>query len=342
MAKIPATMQAIVQEVYGGPEVLRIDTVPTPTPSPRDLLVRVRATAINPVDAKVRSGGPAGSPVTHSPQIVGWDAAGIVAAVGDQVQRFAVGEEVFFAGDVTRPGSYAQFVAVDERLVGHKPTSLSFEEAAAVPLTALTAWEGLIETLGAQQPSNEFRRSILIVGGAGGVGSIAMQIAKRVCNLHVIATASRPESHDTCLRLGADAVIDHTNDFAVQLHNLGHSGVDYIFTTAPLTNFQQLVASLNPLGKICAILGGEVTKQLDVSGLYPIRGSLAFELMLTRPRLGWQMEKQGQILDQVCDLLDTGVLVSTMNRVLPWTEAQAAHGQIETGHTIGKIVMTVV
>lgn len=341
MSDVPSTMWAIVQDVYGGPEVLRLETTPTPSPGPRDLLVRVYATAVNPVDAKVRGGGPAGSPVAHPPQIVGWDAAGVVVAVGAEVQRFAVGEEVFFAGDVTRPGSYAQYVAVDERIVGHRPSSLTFEEAAAIPLTALTAWEGLFETLGAQQSPNGPHLPILIVGGAGGVGSIAIQIAKRVCQLNVVATASRPESRDICVRLGADAVIDHSQDFAPQLHALGFSGVDYIFSTAPLDNFAQLVASLNPLGKICCILGGEAAKSLDVSGLFPIRGTLAFELMFTRPRLGVEPGRQGHILDQVSDLLDSGVLVTTMNRVMHWSEVRTAHQQIESGHTLGKIVLTI-
>jgi NADPH:quinone reductase len=304
-------------------------------------LVRVQAVSINPVDTKMRAGGQAGSPVANPPQIVGWDAAGVVVAVGSQVERFGVGEEVFFAGDVTRPGSYAQYIAVDERIVGHKPTRLSFEEAAAMPLTALTAWEGLLEAIQAQQPAEGPRRSLLVVGGAGGVGSIAIQIARLVCNLYVIATASRPETADFCRKLGAAEIIDHHQDFAPQLAALGLPGVDYIFSTAPLTNFPQLVASLNPLGKICCILGGEAATRLDVSGLFPIRGTLAFELMFTRPRVDAEPEKQGQILDRVAALLDEGVLATTLQQVLPWTEVQAAHRQIESGSTIGKIVLRV-
>jgi NADPH:quinone reductase len=334
-------MRAIVQDVYGGPEVLRMAEVSRPAPGPLDLLVRVHAVSVNPVDAKVRGGGPAGAPVTNPPQIVGWDAAGVVAAVGDAVERFSVGDEVFFAGDVTRRGSYAQYVAVDERIVGYKPGRLSFEEAAAIPLTALTAWEGLVEMIQAQQPADATRRTLLVVGGAGGVGSITIQIARQLCHLHVIATASRPETADYCRQLGAVEIIDHSQDFAPQLAALGFPGVDYIFSAAPLTNFPQLVASLNPLGKICCILGGEPAQQLDVSGLFPIRGTLAFELMFTRPRLGIEPEKQGEILDRVADLLDAGVLVTTMQQILPWTEVHEAHRQIESGRTIGKIVLRV-
>lgn len=341
MTSIPATMTAITQDVYGGPEVLSLRSVPTPIPSPRDLLVRVHAAAVNPVDAKTRQGGTPGAAVDNPPLILGWDGAGEVVAIGAEVRRFAVGESVFFAGDITRQGSYAEYVAVDERIVGHKPTSLSFEEAAAMPLTALTAWEGLVETLDAQQGPNAPVRSLLIVGGAGGVGSVAIQIAKRVCNLHVVATASRPESHSVCLRLGADATIDHTQPFAPQLHEFGLRGVDYLFSTAPLTNFPQLVSVLNPLGRICVILGGPPAQALDVSGLFPIRGTLSFELMFTRPRLGVEPEKQGAILDRIADLLDQGVLVTTVTDVRPWTEVQEAHRQIESTHTMGKIVLRI-
>lgn len=335
-------MQAIIQRTYGGPDVLEFADVPTPTPGPRDLLVRVIAVSINPVDAKHRHrGGAAGDPVPDGIQILGWDAAGIVTAIGPDVVNFNLGDEVYFAGDITRPGSYAQFVAVDERIVGHKPRTLSFEEAAAIPLTALTAWEAMIENMDAQRGSGPTPRTILIVGGAGGVGSIAIQIARQVCGLRVIATASRPETEAFCRKLGAHDVINHRHDFAPQLAALGLPGVDYIFSTAPLDNFPQLVASLNPLGRIGVILGGPPATALDVSGLFPIRGSLSFELMFVRPREGAEPERQGQILNRVADLLDRSVLVTTMTEVRPWTEVKAAHRAIESGATIGKMVMRV-
>jgi NADPH:quinone reductase len=336
------TMNAIGQNVYGGPDVLEFMTLPRPEPRPGDVLVRVRATSVNPVDGKVRRGGPAGEPVPDAPRILGWDGAGVVAQVGSAAGRFQVGDEVYFAGDITRPGAYAEFVAIDERIVAHKPASLSFAEAAAVPLVALTAWEALVETMGLANRPAEPGRSLLIVGGAGGVGSMAIQVAKRVCGqTTVIATASRPASGDYCRQMGADAVIDHTGDLAVQLKRLGLNGVDYILNTAVLYNFPQLVEVLNPLGHICSIVAGQAGKSLDVTGLMPKRGTLSFELMFVRPRLDVEPEKQGQILERVAELLDQGVLVGTASQVMDWTDVQQAHEAIETSHTIGKIVLTV-
>ncbi|MBK8045730.1 MAG: zinc-binding dehydrogenase [Anaerolineales bacterium] len=265
-----------------------------------------------------------------------------MTTVGAEASKFAVGDEVYFAGDITRQGSYAEFVAVDERLVGRKPRRLSFDEAAAVPLTALTAWEGLIEMIQADRgDAGTGGRVCLIVGGGGGAGSMAIQIAKQVCGLQVIASASRPDSAAFCKRMGADIVINHQHPMVDQITQLGMSGADYIFSTARLGNFPDLVASLNPLGKICCILSGDEAKRLDVSGLFPIRGTLAFELMFTRPRTGLELERQGDILDRVATLIDGGTLVSTMTHVYPWTSVQEAHRAIETGHTVGKIVMRV-
>lgn len=343
MNAAPESMQAIVQEVYGGPEVLHHATLPTPVPGPRDLLVQVRAVSVNPVDTKERAGRGAapGTRVPHAPRIVGWDAAGVVSAVGPGVKGFLAGEAVYFAGDITRPGCYAEYVAVDERIAGRKPAALGFEDAAAIPLTALTAWEGIIETMGAHAVHGEPAHSILIVGGAGGVGSIAIQIAKRVCNLRVVATASRPESAEFCRRMGADAVIDHRRELAPQLREHDLEGVDYVFSTAPLTHFPQLVACLKPLGRICVILGGPETRALDVSGLFPIRGTLSFEFMFARPKFGVAPEKQGQILNRVSELLDQGVLASTRTEVRPWQEVADAHRALESGRTLGKIVLRV-
>jgi alcohol dehydrogenase len=248
---------------------------------------------------------------------------------------------VYFAGDITRAGSYAEYVAVDARIVGRRPQGLSDAEAAAVPLVALTAWEGLLETLGADRQDAGVGSGVcLIVGGAGGVGSVAIQVAKQVCGLTVIATASRPASQQYCLDLGADAVIDHTQSLAAQVRDLGYAGVDYVFSTASLAGFGEWVKVLNPLGKICCIVGGPEAAQLDVSPLFGIRGSLAFELMFTRPRTGIGLEKQGAILDRVAELLEAGTLRSTVQHVLPWEEVAVAHQMIESGHTLGKIVLT--
>jgi NADPH:quinone reductase-like Zn-dependent oxidoreductase len=170
---------------------------------------------------------------------------------------------------------------------------------------------------------------------------MAIQIAKQVCGLTVVATASRLESADYCRRMGADAVIDHTQPLAEQVRSLGYVGADYIFSTASLAGFGQWVAALNPLGKICCIVGGPEAAHLDVGPLFPLRGSLAFELMFTRPRTGVDPEKQGEILDRVAQLLDDGILRSTLAHVLHWSHAAQAHAMIESGHTMGKIVMTV-
>ena len=331
-------MKAIVQEVYGGPEVLHFAEIPKPVPGPRDVLLRVKAVSVNPVDAKQRAGGPPHTPVSNPPFIVGWDAAGVVEAVGDEVALFKVGDEVYGAGDSTRPGSYAEYLAIDERIIGRKPKSLSFEQAAAIPLTALTAWEGMFEMIDVQRGEADIPRTVLIVGGAGGVGSVAIQLAKQVADMHVVATASRPASTERCRQLGADAVINHNEDFAPQLEAVGLSGVEYIFTTAPLNNFAQLVASLKPLGKISCILP---SPDLDVTGLFPLRGTLAFELMFTRPRFGVEPEKQGQILNRVADLLDGGQVVTTLTQVMSWADVQEAHRAIETTHSLGKMVLRI-
>jgi zinc-binding alcohol dehydrogenase family protein len=341
MNNLPQTMRAIVQEVYGGPEVLHFAEVPLPEVRPHDLLVKVAAVSINPVDAKVRRGGPQGQPVPNGQQIVGWDAVGEVVVVGSEARRFAVGDGVYFAGDITRSGSYAQYVAVDERIVGTRPKTLSDAEAAAVPLVALTAWEGLLETLGADRRDAGLGTGIcLVVGGAGGVGSVAIQVARQVCGLTVVGTASRAASAQYCSSLGADAVIDHTGDLSEQMRTLGYGGADYIFSTADLDGFGGWIAALNPLGKICCIVGGPQAQQLDVSSLFPNRQTLAFELMFTRPRTGIGLEKQGEILGKVAALLDEGVLRPTVQHVLPWEEVVEAHRMIESGHTLGKIVMT--
>lgn len=335
-------MKAVGQIIYGGPEVLQFMDVPQPTLRAGDLLVRVHAFAVNPVDTQWRWGDQPGTPVHNPPQIVGWDAAGVVTEADARATHFKVGDEVYFAGDSTRQGCYAEYVAVDERIVAHKPRKLSFAEAAAVPLTALTAWEAFFENMGIPLKPSVPARTLLIVGGAGGVGSMAIQIAKRVAGLHVIATASLTSSREYCKKMGADAVIDHMQDLEPQLKALGIGGVDYILNTATLPNFPQLVKNLNPLGKICTITGDDdALKTLDVNELFYKRVTLTFELMFTRSRLNIEPEKQGQILAQIADLLDQRVLISTLTQVMDWCDIQRAHQLIESGHSLGKIALNV-
>jgi NADPH:quinone reductase len=336
-------MKAIGQIIYGGADVLQFMDVPQPTLRDSDLLVKVHAFAINPVDTQFRRGNQQGTPVDNPPQIVGWDGAGVVTEVGTHATRFKIGDEIYFAGDSTRQGCYAEYVAIDERIVAHKPPNLSFAEAAAVPLTALTVWEAFFENMSIPiKPSSASSRTLLIIGGAGGVGSMAIQIAKRVAGLYVIATASRTASSEYCKKMGADLIIDHTQNLEAQLKALGVSGVDYILNTATSPNFSQLVKILNPLGKICIVTGNEILlNSLDVDELFYKRVTLTFELMFARPRLNIEPEKQGQILAQIAELLDERVLISTLTQVMDWHDIQNAHQLIESGRTLGKIALNV-
>ena len=336
-------MRAIGQTVYGGPEVLQafLD-LPEPTPGPRDLLVRVHAIATNPVDMKVRAGGPAGAPVPSGPRILGWDASGVVEAIGADVQGFRPGDEVYFAGSIARAGCYAELAVVDERIAARKPRRLSHVDAAAIPLTALTAWEALVENMGVApvDHSSDAPKSLLVVGGAGGVGSIAIQIASQVCGLRVVATASRPETAAWCTKLGADAVIDHTKPLLAQLQERGFDGVDLVLNTAPPEhNFAQVAEALRPFGHVCGIVGPGAA--LDVSPLFRKRCHLSFELMFTRPIFGVEMERQGAILARVADLLDQGVLATTRTTTMDWSEIQAAHRMLDSGRSVGKTVLRV-
>ncbi len=267
-------------------------------------------------------------------------AAASYAGPGVTISFAIAGAGCLFAGLC-----YAEYAAVDERIVGHKPRSLNFAEAAALPLTSLTAWEAFFENLCLPERSSvaaEGAGSVLIVGGAGGVGSIAIQIAKRVAGLFVVATASRHESRDHCQKMGADLVIDHTQELAPQLKAQGLGGVDYILNTATASNFQALANTLNPLGKLCTITGGnDILKTMDAGVFFGKRLTLTFETMFSRPRLNIAPEKQGRILDRVAELVDQHVLASTMTTVMNWHDIRRAHEQIGTGRTIGKIVLNV-
>jgi len=339
-------MRAIGFTEHGGPEVLRFVEVPDPQPGPRDLVVRVHAAGVNPVDAKVRA-GIRGGPL-EGPRIPGWDASGVVEAAGPQCNK-KVGDEVFFAGDIGRPGAYAEKVAVDERLVGRKPGNLSHAEAAAMPLTTLTAWEAFFECMGAPPVAYEMvrvefltpvrGRDALVVGGGGGVGSIAIQVAKQVCGLDVVATASRPESRAFAERMGAKAVLDHTKDLRAQTEALGLKGFDYILSTADTRNFAVMADLLNPVGALCYIVPAHAP--LDLSTFFPKRATLSFEMMFARARFDAEPVRQGYILDRAASLFEQGTLQTTLTKTLPWTEFREAHRQIDSGHTVGKIVLEI-
>ena len=301
--------------------------LPRPSPTGHDLLVKVQAVSVNPVDTKQRK---AGSP---TPRVLGWDAAGTVEAVGPEVTLFTPGEAVYYAGDVTRPGCDSEFHLVDERIVGRKPKKLDFAQAAAIPLTAITAWESYFDRMKVQKG-----RSILIIGGAGGVGSIGIQIAK-LAGLHVTATASRPETIAWCKELGADAVVNHREDLVRQVKK----PVDYIANfSGDLDTYWPAMAELvAPQGAVVAIVANAKPMAMDL--VRSKSASVCWELMFTRPRYKTaDMIEQHKLLNQVCAWLDEGKLRGTMKETLSPINAanlRKAHQRLESGTMIGKLVL---
>ncbi len=306
-----------------------------PKPGPRDLLVEVRGISVNPVDVKVRAlmqpdGGP---------RILGWDAAGVVTAVGSDVSLFQPGDEVFYAGDLTRPGSNAQFQLVDERIVGRKPSSLGFTEAAGMPLTAITAWEILFDSFGLAEGDGA-GSAMLVIGGAGGVGSILIQLAKKLTGLEVIATASRPDTEDWVRKMGADHVVNHRKPLDEEMKALGISPR----FVAALTNTDQHIAAIveliEPRGRIALIDDPEA---LDIKPLKFKAITLAWEFMFTRPMFQTEdIDVQHRLLNRVADMIDDGSLISTVNRQggeLNVANLKAAHEFQESGAAIGKTVL---
>ena len=337
-------MKAIVAESAAGPDQapsplpLREIELPLPELRPHDLLVRVEAVAVNPVDTKVRASLAIGAP----PRVLGWDAAGRVEAVGAAVQRFRPGDAVMAAGDITRAGCNAQWLAVDERISGRRPRGCSWAEAAALPLTGLTAWEALFERLGLDPDGADTGRSLLILGGAGGVGSLAIQLARRA-GLLVLATASRPESAAWVRQLGADHVLDHSRELAPQLLALGLETVDRIANFADTDAYWDVMAELiRPQGAIVAIVGNRAP--LDLDRLKSKSASFHWEFMFTRARYGTpDLARQGEILERLADRIEAGELRSTLHAELgaitPET-MERAHALLTTGRSIGKIALS--
>jgi NADPH2:quinone reductase len=313
--------------------------LPRPEPDGHDLLVSVKAISVNPVDTKVRA-PKAG--VEDPPRILGWDAAGIVEAVGPDVTLFAAGDEVFYAGSITRPGANSEFHLVDERIVGTKPKSLSFADAAALPLTSITAWEALFDRMSISRDGASAGKSLLVLGGAGGVGSIAIQIAKQVARLDVIATASRDESREWCLKLGADHVVSHRGGVPAQLEAIGFGQVDYVLclndTDGHWKTMSEVVA---PQGHICSIV--ETSAPVDIRPLMRKSATFSWELMFTRSMFGTpDMIEQHHLLNEMASLIDLGKVRSTTGQVVGRIDAanlRRAHAQIESGRTIGKLVL---
>lgn len=310
-----------------------------PSAAGRDLLVEVKAISVNPVDTKRRAPKDL---VEKTPRVLGWDVAGVVKTIGPQVTLFKPGDPVYYAGSILRPGGNSEFHLVDERIVGRKPTNLGFAEAAALPLTTITAWEGMFDRMGISRTGADAGRTLLIIAGAGGVGSIAIQLAKQLARLSVIATASRPQSAAWVRALGADHVIDHAKDLAPQLEALGAKEVDYIFC---LNNTDRWLPALGPvikpLGKICTIVSAQ--KPLDLTPLMGKSTTIAWEFMFTRSSFQTpDMIEQHRLLNATAALLEAGTLKTTLTANLGKINAanlKRAHKLVEGGHTLGKIVL---
>jgi NADPH2:quinone reductase len=308
--------------------------LPTPELRPHDLLVRVAAVSVNPVDVKNR----AGLEPQPEPKVLGYDASGVVVGVGSAVTSYEVGDEVYYAGDVTRQGTNAELHAVDERIVGRKPGSLSWAEAAAMPLTTITAWEALFEKFRLTESSSG---TLLVMSGAGGVGSIITQLAKQLTGLTVIATASRPESTAFARRMGADHVVDHHGDLAEQVLAIVPEGTDYVFTPYSRDAIPAFARLAKPLSQITAIDG---VPGLELHRLMQKSITWHWELMFTRAMFGTpDLVEQQRLLDRAADLFDKGTLVPTLTTTLEGFTAEnlrEAHRLVEAGRMVGKVVVT--
>lgn len=340
-----ATMKAVAflrPLQISDPDSLVDVEVDLPTIGPRDLLVQVQAISVNPVDTKIRAGGgPRHSPTARY-HLLGWDAAGIVVKTGSGVTQFNAGDEVYYSGSLDRDGTYAEFHAVDERLVGRKPATLSFAEAAALPLTTITAWEMLFDRIKICVDP-EAAGSVLIIGGAGGVGSIAIQLARCLTGLRVIATASRAETREWCLDMGAHCVIDHRKPLADQVQEIEPGGVNYVLgLTRVEDHFDQIVEAMAPQSALALI--ENLARPIDLNKLKPKCISLHWEFMFARSRYQTaDMGQQGRLLSDVAALVEERRIRSTMRENFgPINSAnlKRAHAHVEGGYAIGKVVLS--
>jgi zinc-binding alcohol dehydrogenase family protein len=320
------------------PDCLVDIELPDPVATGRDLLVRVHAVSVNPVDTKVRRNAP---PPEGGVRVLGFDAAGVVEAVGPEVRGFRPGDAVWYAGSRARPGTNAELHVVDERIVGHKPRSLDFAQAAAMPLTTITAWEALFDRLQLRVGRHHDDGTVLITAGAGGVGSIAIQLARRLSGARVVATASRPESRAQALALGAHLVIDHGQPIAAVLQAAGVRWAERIFSVSHThVHFAELARAVAPQGRICVI---DDPEPIDVRLLKARCASLHWEAMFTRS--GFEtpdMAEQGRLLTEVAGLVDDGLIRCTHAETLGRIDAatlRAAHMRVESGRTIGKLTL---
>lgn len=313
-------------------------TLPDPAPEGRDLLIEVRSVSVNPVDTKVRKRTGDGD---GSWKVLGWDASGIVKATGPDATLFKAGDEVFYAGAIDRPGTNSELHLVDERIVGRKPTSLCFMEAAALPLTAITAWEMLFDRLDVRKPVPGGAPAVVIVGGAGGVGSIAVQLVRQLTPLTVIATASRPETQDWVRELGAHHVVDHSRPLAPQVKALGLGAPAFVFSTTQTDkHLADLADMIAPQGRFGLI---DDPPSFDIALFKRKSVSIHWEFMFTRPVFATaDIAAQGALLNEVSKLVDQGVLKTTLAEnfgTISATNLRRAHALIESGRAKGKIVL---
>ncbi|MBR0559807.1 zinc-binding alcohol dehydrogenase family protein [Neokomagataea anthophila] len=313
-------------------------SIPTPEPGLHDVIVEISAISINPVDTKLRQTAPSDGQA----RILGYDACGTIVATGGNVYNFRSGDRVFYAGSAARSGSNAQYQAVDERLIAHAPKSLNDGEAAAMPLTSITAWELLFDRLRVPNSSVFSQDSILIIGGAGGVGSILIQLARRLTGLRVIATASRPETHQWCIEMGAHHVINHTRPLDQELKRIGISEVRYVASlTQTAKHKDAILQMLAPQGSLALI---DDPRSFDIMPFKRKSLSIHWEFMFTRPIFNTvDMAAQGQILSQVTSLVDASLLRTTSYTSLgsiTLNNLLTAHKLQESGSTIGKTVLS--
>lgn len=309
-----------------------------PKPSGRDLLVNVKAVSVNPVDFKIRQNS-AKDKTLDTPKILGWDGVGIVESIGEGVTFFKAGDEVFYAGDITKPGSNAEYHLIDERIVAQKPRTLNDAQAAAMPLTALTAWETLYDRIRID-PEKDKGKSILIIGGAGGVGSVAIQLTK-LAGLTTIATASRPETIAWCKQMGADHVVNHKN-LIDEVRRAGFTYIDFILDFVDINAYWDAIAELiKPQGHIASVTGS--ANPVLLNKLKSKSVSFSWEFMFTRSSFQTEdMVEQHHILTNVSKMLDDGTLKSTLTETLRGMTVEnfkKAHAQLESGTTIGKLAI---
>ncbi len=319
-------------------DALQDITLDIPKAEGRDLLVKINAVSVNPVDTKVRMARP---PEGSEWRVLGFDAAGVIDAIGSEVQNFKPGDAVYYAGSIDRPGTNSEYHLVDERIVGHKPASLSDAEAAALPLTAITAWEMLFDRLDVKRPTPQGGDTILVIGGAGGVGSITIQLLRALTELTVIATASRPETQEWVIECGADHVINHRQPLAPQVEALGLGAPGFVFSTTQTDeHLADIFTLIAPQGRFGLI---DDPKTLDVMPFKLKAVSLHWELMFTRPLFGTpDMAEQGKLLNEVAALVDAGRIRSTATEVAGKINAatlRVVHAKIESGSARGKIVL---